>query len=131
MIARRPAEERGKANFGWLDSYCDPILRLLENLAVPRKALIGPWGHTYPSLAAPLGLDWKFEELRWWHHWLNDVDTGIMEEPLLRAFMPYATPAESLPAPAPGRLIEERAWPSVSIAAPSPTLSPGRRRPGT
>jgi predicted acyl esterase len=114
---------------GWLDTYLDPVCRLLQNLSAPRKALVGPWGHTYPSLAEPLGLDWKFEELRWWHHWLNDVDTGIMEEPLLRAFMPYATPAESLPAPAPGRWIEERAWPSVSIAARTLFLGENRLRP--
>nr|QQZ51069.1 hypothetical protein JKL49_07840 [Phenylobacterium glaciei] len=65
--------------------------------AGPRKGLIGPWGHTYPWTAEPMGLDWAYEEVRWWEQWLKGVDTGIMDEPMLRAFMPYATWAEVRP----------------------------------
>ena len=100
---------------GWQDTYSNPIGRLLANLKVPRKGLIGPWGHTYPWLAEPMGLDWTFEEVRWWAHWLKGEATGIMDEPMLRAFMPYATWAESRPAEIPGRWVAETAWPSAAI----------------
>ncbi len=100
---------------GWQDTYSNPIGRLLANLKVPRKGLIGPWGHTYPWLAAPMGLDWTFEEVRWWSHWLKREATGIMAEPILRAFMPYETWAQARPKDIPGRWIAEAAWPSPSI----------------
>jgi putative CocE/NonD family hydrolase len=96
---------------GWQDTYSNPVGHLLSNLKVPRKGLIGPWGHTYPGFAQPLGLDWAREEVRWWDHWLNGVDTGIMDEPEFRAFLPYATARESLPKPIPGRWIAEASWP--------------------
>ena len=96
---------------GWLDAYMNPVVRLLENLEVPRKGLIGPWGHTYPEMAVPGGLDWGFEEVRWWRHWLVGEDTGIMDEPMFRAFMPYLTAREVLPQPIPGRWISEGVWP--------------------
>jgi predicted acyl esterase len=38
---------------GWQDPYSNPIGRLLSQLKVPRKGLIGPWGHTYPWTADP------------------------------------------------------------------------------
>ena len=100
---------------GWQDTYSNPIGRLLANLKVPRKGLIGPWGHTYPWLAEPMGLDWTFEEVRWWSHWLKGEATGIMAEPMLRAFMPYETWAQARPKEIPGRWIAEAAWPSPSI----------------
>jgi hypothetical protein len=96
---------------GWQDTYANPVGRLLENLECPRKALIGPWGHTYPWSAQPHGLDWIHEEVRWWDHWLKDADTGIMNEPMLRAFMPYRAPSAVVPAEIPGRWIAEQAWP--------------------
>lgn len=96
---------------GWQDTYANPVGRLLEHLQVPRKAIIGPWGHTYPWAAQPHGLDWAFEEVRWWDHWLNGVPTGIMDEPMLRVFMPYRPASEVLPEESPGRWIAEDAWP--------------------
>jgi putative CocE/NonD family hydrolase len=96
---------------GWQDTYSNPVGRLLANLKCPRKALIGPWGHTYPWAAQPHGLDWAHEEVRWWEHWLKGVDTGIMDEPMLRAFMPYRAASEVIPAEIPGRWVAETAWP--------------------
>lgn len=103
---------------GWQDTYVKPVLRLLQELDCPRKCLIGPWGHTYPWTAQPHGLEWAHEEVRWWSQWLKDVDTGIMDEPMLRAFMGYAAPSQMLPQATPGRWIAERAWP-----APRQTLA--------
>jgi putative CocE/NonD family hydrolase len=96
---------------GWQDTYANPVGRLLSKLNVPRKGLIGPWGHTYPAFAQPLGLDWAYEEVRWWDHWLNGVETGIMDEPQFRAFMPYSTARQALPNEIPGRWIAEQTWP--------------------
>ena len=96
---------------GWQDTYVNSLGRLLANLTVPRKGLIGPWGHTYPWTAQPLGLDWTQEEIRWWEHWLKGVDTGIMAEPMLRSFMTYRPPAQMIPAEIPGRWIAEPSWP--------------------
>jgi hypothetical protein len=98
---------------GWLDPYSTVVGSLLQGLKVPRKGLIGPWGHLMPNLPAPLGLDWAYEEVRWWHHWLAGIDTGIMDEPMLRAYMPYRTLSEVYPAEIPGRWLAEPTWPAT------------------
>jgi predicted acyl esterase len=51
---------------------------------------------------------WAEEELRWWREWLMGEPTGIMREPALWAFMPYAS-ADTHPVP--GRWISEPRWP--------------------
>lgn len=96
---------------GWQDTYAKPVLRLFGNLSGVRKCLIGPWGHTYPWTAQPQGLDWATEEIRWWEHWLRGVQTGIMDEPIFRAFMNYDAAAQQITDPIPGRWIAEPAWP--------------------
>lgn len=102
---------------GLHDTYNNAIPRLLEHLSVPRRAIIGPWAHTYPQFGVPgPGLDWVFEEVRWWDHWLNGRDTGIMHEPMLRVFMPEKTAAQSFPDDTPGRWIGEPKWPSSAIS---------------
>src|ERR1700727_228897 len=96
---------------GWIDTYSNVVGRLLEHLTVPRKGLVGPWGHSYPdAVNSGPGLDWIYEEVRWWQQWLQGVDTGIMNEPMLRAYMPYATPWQVYPRDVPGRWVAESAW---------------------
>ena len=74
---------------GWVDPYTNSVPRLLEGLSVPRKGLIGPWAHTYPHIGLPHpAIGFLQESLRWWDHWLKGIDTGIMDEPMLRAWMP-------------------------------------------
>ncbi len=99
---------------GLADSYSDSLSRLLENLSVPRKGLIGPWGHTYPYAAEP-GLDWAHEEVRWWQHWLMGINTGLLDEPMFRVFMPYATASETTSGAIDGRWVAEDCWPSRAI----------------
>src|ERR1700691_1600100 len=83
---------------GWVDTYVNTVTRLLTQLSVPRKALIGPWAHNYPESASPgPSLKWSYEEVRWWKQWLAGVDTGIIDEPMLRAYMPYRTSSEIYP----------------------------------
>lgn len=97
---------------GWIDTYSNVVGRLLEHLTVPRKGLVGPWGHSYPDAVSPgPGLDWIHEEVRWWQQWLLGVDTGIMDEPMFRAYMPYTTPWEVYPKNLPGRWVAESVWP--------------------
>lgn len=73
---------------GWADSYVDSVLRLLENLSCPRIGLIGPWAHRYPEDGQPgPAIGFLQECLRWWDYWLKDIDTGIMNEPILRVWI--------------------------------------------
>ena len=97
---------------GWTDGYTNAIPRLLAGLAVPRKGLIGPWAHAYPHIALPgPQIGFLQEALRWWGHWLKGDDTGVMDEPMLRAWMTEsvrpATHHETLP----GRWVAEDDWP--------------------
>ena len=68
---------------GWSDPYRDTVLRLLENLEVPTKGIIGPWSHQYPDrgLAPGPGMDFLGETLRWWDRWLKGADTGVRARP--------------------------------------------------
>jgi putative CocE/NonD family hydrolase len=96
---------------GWGDPYSNIIGELLANLKVPRKGLIGPWGHVFPNLATPIGLDWPHEEVRWWQQWLAGVNTGIMDEPMLRVYMMYQSDSAAFPNEVPGRWVAEDVWP--------------------
>jgi putative CocE/NonD family hydrolase len=105
---------------GWTDGYTNAIPRLLQNLSVPRKGLIGPWAHAYPHFALPgPQIGFLQEALRWWDHWLKEEATGIMDEPMLRAWMcDSVVPAawhESLP----GRWVSEPSWPSPGVRGTS------------
>jgi uncharacterized protein len=103
---------------GLVDSYGNQIPRLLANLKVPRKGIYGPWQHGYPSPATPgPALDWAFEEVRWWRQWLMGEETGIMAEPMLRAYMPDATAAQVAPGPIAGSWVAETNWPSPRCRA--------------
>jgi uncharacterized protein len=112
---------------GWVDTYVNTVPRILASVHAPCKALIGPWAHNYPESASPgPSLEWTYEEVRWWKHWLADEPTGIMDEPMLRAYMPYRTASEIYPANIPGRWIAEAAWPSPRIGARTWYLDEGR-----
>ncbi len=101
---------------GWADAYVHSVPRLLEGLSCARKALVGPWGHTYAWLGGPgPALDWVHEEVRWWSHWLRGEATGIMDEPMLRFYLPSATPAQSAPGETPGHWAAEPLWPTRNV----------------
>lgn len=101
---------------GWADSYTNAVPRLLAGLQVPRRGIIGPWGHVYPQDGAPgPAIGFLQEALRWWDQWLKGHDTGVMAEPMLRAFVEdWATPAGSR-AETEGRWVGEAEWPSPAI----------------
>jgi putative CocE/NonD family hydrolase len=116
---------------GWADGYTNSIFRLLANLKGPRKGLIGPWGHKYPHFANPgPRVGFLQECLRWWDKWLKGIETGIMDEPMLRAWM--EEPARPKPhyLHKPGRWIAEAQWPAERSSPVSWKLSPGRLEAG-
>ena len=73
---------------GLLDGYRDSIPRMLENMKVPIRAVIGPYKHDWPDTGVP-GPDysWQHEAVRFWDYWLKDRDTGILDDPPLVLFM--------------------------------------------
>jgi predicted acyl esterase len=101
---------------GWTDAYKNSIPRLLQHLRVPRKGLIGPWGHAYPHFALPgPQIGFLQETLRWWDYWLKGVDTGVMDEPMLRAWMMESVKPATHHQILPGRWVAETTWPSLGI----------------
>ena len=101
---------------GWADGFTNAIFRLLRHLDVPRKALIGPWGHKYPHMGLPgPAVGFLQEALRWWDHWLKGKDTGIMEEPMLRVWMQDSVPPVTSYEARPGGWVGEPCWPSANV----------------
>jgi putative CocE/NonD family hydrolase len=97
---------------GWTDGYTNAVLRLLEHLQVPRKGLIGPWAHGYPHIALPgPQIGFLQEILRWWDHWLKEVPNGVMDEPMLRAWISESVAPAANHQCLPGRWVGEATWP--------------------
>jgi putative CocE/NonD family hydrolase len=97
---------------GWTDGYSNAIPRLLERLAAPRKGLIGPWAHAYPHFALPgPQIGFLQDMLRWWDHWLKDAETGVMDEPMVRAWMTDSVTPATYHETLPGRWVAEPSWP--------------------
>src|SRR5262249_27337174 len=93
---------------GWADAYTNTVPRLLAGLSVPRKGLVGPWGHVYPHDGIPgEPIGFLQEVVRWWDQHLKGVDTGVLDEPCYRVWMCDD---------AGGRWVAERTWPSPRIA---------------
>jgi putative CocE/NonD family hydrolase len=100
---------------GWADPYHDTVFRLLEHLRAPRRGIIGPWAHLYPDEALPgPQIGFNQECLRWWDQWLKDIDTGIMDEPLLRAYILDSEEPASFYAERRGSWAAETQWPPTS-----------------
>lgn len=104
------------ASSGWADGYSNAVTRLLGNLDVPRKGLIGPWSHKFPHLGEPgPAIGYLQELVRWWDHWLKGVDNGVMDGPMLRAWMQDSVPPSTSYEERPGRWVGEPDWPSPHI----------------
>ena len=113
---------------GWADNYSEAIPRLLANLTGPRLGLIGPWAHSFPhDVAVEPAIGWLQECLRWLDHWLKGRDTGIMQEPMLRAWMQDPVPPQTCYTTRPGRWVGEETWPSPRIIDTPFSLGPHNR----
>lgn len=104
------------ASSGWADGYSNAVTRLLGNLDVPRKGLIGPWSHKYPHLGEPgPAIGYLQEVVAWWDHWLKGVDNGVMDGPMLQTWMQESVPPSTSYEDRPGRWVGEPAWPSPHV----------------
>ncbi|MDH3473612.1 MAG: CocE/NonD family hydrolase [Rhodospirillales bacterium] len=112
---------------GWADGYSNAVSRLITNLDCPKKGLIGPWAHVFPHDGVP-GPEIGFlqEAVRWWDHWLKDIETGIMDEPVYRVWMQESAAPQPYYETWPGRWVAEEAWPSPRIQWRQMHLNPGR-----
>ena len=113
---------------GWADGYTDAVFRMLANLDGPRQGLVGPWSHKYPHQGVPgPAIGFQQEVVRWWDYWLKGRDNGVMEEPMLRAWIQdSAKPAASYNH-RPGRWVGEESWPSPNISWQRYYLTPDAR----
>jgi putative CocE/NonD family hydrolase len=112
---------------GWTDGYTNAVFRLLANLKVPRKGLVGPWAHKYPHFGVPgPRIGFLQECLRWWDHWLKGRETGIMKEPMLRAWIEDPVAPRSRYEEKPGRWVAEDSWPAQGVSLQPWRLEPGR-----
>ncbi|PXY28303.1 CocE/NonD family hydrolase [Prauserella muralis] len=104
------------ATSGWADGYSNAVSRLLAHLDVPRKGLVGPWSHKYPHLGEPgPAIGYLQELVRWWDHWLKDIDNGVMDGPMLLTWMQDSVPPSTSYEDRPGRWVGEASWPSPNV----------------
>ncbi|WP_433697570.1 CocE/NonD family hydrolase [Nocardiopsis sp. CA-288880] len=104
------------ASSGWADGYSNAVLRVLENLDVPSRGLIGPWSHRYPHMGVPgPAIGYLQEVVRWLDHWLKGEENGVDEGPSLWAWMQDSVPPSTSYQERPGRWVREDAWPSPGI----------------
>jgi len=110
---------------GWADGYTNTVFRLMENLNVPRKGLIGPWGHKYPHMGGPgPTVDFLNEAVRWWDHWLKGTDRGVEQDPMIRAWMKDTV--SPISSKRPGYWVAEDKWKSPDIEKKSMNLLFGK-----
>jgi uncharacterized protein len=108
---------------GWADPYRQAVLDLLGSLSGPRKGLIGPWSHRYPEEGTPgPAIDFRAECVRWWDRWLKGEENGVMDEPMLHAWM--QEPSEKTSS-RPGRWVAEERWPPLRPVEDGYTLGDG------
>jgi predicted acyl esterase len=103
---------------GWADWYATEELRAFQRLQVPKRALIGPWGHYYPeereAFPGPR-IDSRAEYLRWFDYWLKEIDNGVMQEPPVTVFVrDWQTPSLLCMEEA-GTWRHEAAWPPTRM----------------
>ena len=97
---------------GWYDAYRNSLPRMLENVAGPVKALIGPWDHDYPHNAfLEPRMEWRHEAVRWFDQWLKGENTGILDEPDFAVFIRDYHPPDPTLEVIPGRWRLEDGWP--------------------
>lgn len=87
-----------------MDSYTDPVFRMMAHCTTPRKAIVGNWVHSLPDSAYPgPNIDWLHELVRFFDYWLKGIPNGVMDEPALTYFQREYTPPQAFPAAFNGR----------------------------
>ncbi len=112
---------------GWTDGYTDAAFRLLEHLDVPRRALVGPWGHNDPVHGVPAPAVGSLGEcVRFYDRWLKGIENGVDDEPQLIAWLQDSVAAARTLRRAPGALDRRGDLAARGAARAAP---PPRRRP--
>jgi hypothetical protein len=84
----------------------------MQHLLGPRKGLIGPWSHAFPQDGEPgPTIGFLQECLRWFDYHLKGIETGVMDEPMLRVWMQEPVAPATHYKERPGRWIAESQWP--------------------
>ena len=92
--------------------YRNCSIRMFENLKVPKKLLMGPWGHVFPDWGYPgPSINFMPQAVRWFDHWLKGKDTGILKEPNFTAYMRKTSGRESSPQISSGYWRNISTWP--------------------
>jgi putative CocE/NonD family hydrolase len=100
---------------GWTDGYTDAVFRLLEHLDVPRRGVIGPWGHNDPVHGVPAPAVGSLGEcVRFFDRWLKGIENGLDDEPMLIAWLQDSVPPSARYEERPGRWIAESSWPPAA-----------------
>ncbi len=117
---------------GWNDCWPNTVIRLLENISAPCRAVSGPWGHVYPNLGGP-GPSAGFLQLAldWWDRWLKGVENGAMEAPAFLAFIQDSHAPDPNAGDRPGRWVGEAGWPSPHVETRRFGMAPGRLQEGS
>lgn len=101
---------------GWGDAYSNAIPRMLTGLKCPVRGLIGPWIHKYPHFAKPEpAMGFLQDSLKWWDHWLNGSDNGVMDKPYYRIYLMEGVTPQPFYERRRGRWIAEEGWPSENV----------------
>jgi len=97
---------------GLVDGYRDSIPRMLEQVKVPVRALLGPWSHSYPN-DADFGprIEWREDAIRWWDYWLKGKDTGVLQDPKVVIYLRHWFPPDPNLESVPGEWRAESGWP--------------------
>ena len=103
---------------GWYDCWPNTVIRLLENLSSPVKAISGSWAHVYPHLNDVDHSDsFLNQALIWWNYWLKDNKSiNVLKEPAFKAYIQEShlpNPNETIKN---GYWVEEETWPSENIS---------------
>ena len=105
---------------GWMDSYVDPVFRMLERCRAPRRAIVGNWSHEYPDHGYPgPNVDWLAAMVAFFDRWLKTGGTDTAGEPALTWFERDYAPPEPFPAGWPGRWRASARYPAATPAEPS------------
>ena len=97
---------------GWGDAYKNTVSHLVRNLTAPVKGIVGPWVHKYPHFAVPEPrIGFLQEALRWWDHWLKDIDCGIKNDPDYTAYLMHGVRPKTWYDERKGHWIVENNWP--------------------
>ncbi len=113
---------------GWVDGYTAAVFDLVEGLGVPRKGIIGPWGHKYPQDGVPgPAIGFLQEAKRWWDRWLLGLDTGVEHDPDMRMWLQEAHQPLSHIGERPGQWIGFESWPSPMVSPLTFRLADGGR----